>query len=175
MREWIDQYYPGTRLAIGEWSWGGEKSISGALAVADVLGIFGREGVDMASYWTFPSTDGAAAQAFQLYTHYNAQGDAFGDQAIAATADTSADYVSVYASVDSVSNDVVIVAINKRFDADVQATIKLNGASAGSANIYSLASGDAAIRPSGAAAITGSLLQVNLPAASLTLARIACG
>ncbi len=175
MREWIDQYYPGTRLAIGEWSWGGEKSISGALAVADVLGIFGREGVDMASYWTFPTVDSAAAQAFQLYTHYNGNGDAFGDQAVAATTDAAPDYVTTYASVDSTSGDVVLVAINKRLDADVAATIKLNDTSSGSVQIYSFASGDAAIHQSGSATLSGSQVQVNLPAASLSLARIARG
>jgi len=71
MKVWIDKYYPGTKLAIGEWSWGGEKSMSGALAIADVLGICGREGVDMASYWTFPPVHTPAAQAFAMFTHYN--------------------------------------------------------------------------------------------------------
>ena len=30
-------------LAIGEWNWGAEKTVNGALAIADVLGIFGRD------------------------------------------------------------------------------------------------------------------------------------
>jgi hypothetical protein len=175
MREWIDTYYPGTRLAIGEWNWGAEKSISGALAVADVLGVFGREGVDMASYWTFPPTDSPAAQAFQLYTRYNAQGDAFGDQAVSATVDASADYVTSYASVDSSSGDVVVVAINKRFDADVSATIDLGREASGAASVYSFGSANTSIRPNGTLALTDSRLQVGLPAASLTLARIARG
>ncbi|HRJ42652.1 MAG TPA: glycoside hydrolase family 44 protein, partial [Caldilineaceae bacterium] len=39
MREWVDANYPGTKLAIGEYNWGGLESINGALAQADVLGI----------------------------------------------------------------------------------------------------------------------------------------
>ena len=41
----IDAYYPGTGLAISEWSYGREMDVSNAVASADVLGIFAREGV----------------------------------------------------------------------------------------------------------------------------------
>jgi hypothetical protein len=175
MRAWIDQYYPGTRLAIGEWNWGGETSMSGALAVADVLGIFGHEGVDMASYWTFPPVDSPAAQAFQLYTHYNAQGDAFGDRVIAATSDAGADYISSYASLDSGTGDVVMVAINKRDDAAVPATIEVAGNVPVAAVVYGLAAGDGTVQPKAAASLTGSQVQVTLPPSSLTLVRIRRG
>ena len=47
LQDWINRYYPGTRLAIGEWNWGAETTMNGALAIADVLRIFGCEkGVD---------------------------------------------------------------------------------------------------------------------------------
>ena len=172
MREWIDQYYPGTPLAIGEWNWGAEKTMSGALAVADVLGIFGREGVDMAAYWTFPPLDSPAAQAFQLYTHYNAQGDAFGDRALAASVDASPDYVTTYASLDSSSNDIVVVAINKRFDADISATLRLNGVGTARAEMYRYTDGDTVIQSVGLAQVDGGMVDVTLPAASATLVRI---
>jgi hypothetical protein len=175
MREWIDQYYPGTRLAIGEWSWGAEKTISGALAVADVLGTFGREGVDMASYWTFPPVDSPAGQAFQLFTHYNARGDAFGDQSIVATTDASADYVSAYASSDSRTGDVVVVAINKRYDAEMPATFNLPGIGSRVASVYGFADGDAEIQPRGSTEVSTSTVEVKLPPASLTLLRIRRG
>jgi len=175
MREWIDQYYPGTRLAIGEWNWGAEKTMSGALAIADVLGIFGREGVDLASYWTFPPVDSPAAQAFQLFTRYNDRGDAFGDQAITASVDTSPDYVTTYASVDSHTNDVVVVAINKRYDVELPASFNFGGISPGSASVYGLSANNTAVRALGSPAAINAGLQVNLPPASLTLVRIARG
>jgi hypothetical protein len=171
MRAWIDQYYPGTRLAIGEWNWGAESSMSGAIAVADVLGIFGREGVDMASYWTFPPVDSPAAQAFQLFTRYNSRGDGFGDQAIAANVDTAPDYVTTYASVDSTTNDVVVVAINKRDDADVLASIGVRGNATVAADVYQFGLGSTEIQPA-AATQRGDVLEVSLAAMSMTLVRL---
>jgi len=56
MRDWVNSYYPGTKLAITEYNWGGLESINGALAQADALGIFGREGLDMATLWAPPSS-----------------------------------------------------------------------------------------------------------------------
>ena len=40
-------YYPGTQIGITEYNWGAEDHINGATAQADVLGIFGREGLDL--------------------------------------------------------------------------------------------------------------------------------
>ena len=56
MRDWVNANYPGTKLAVTEYNWGGLESINGALAQADVLGIFGREGLDLATIWGPPST-----------------------------------------------------------------------------------------------------------------------
>jgi hypothetical protein len=171
MREWIDQYYPGTRLAIGEWNWGAEKTMSGALAVADVLGIFGREGVDLASYWTFPPRDSPAAQAFQVFTRYSANGDAFGDQAITAKVDTSPDYVTAYASIDSSTNAIVVVAINKRADVDVTAAFDLQGNVTGNAEVYRFGAGATVIESVGTARIDARLRTI-LPAASISVFRV---
>jgi hypothetical protein len=172
LRDWRDQYYPGTQIAIGEWSWGGEQSMSGALAVADVLGIFGREGVDMASYWTYPPTDSPAAQAFAAYTRYNDRGDSFGDQALAAAVDSSPDYVTAYASLDSSRGDVVLVVINKRSDADVSATLRLADDSRSHAAVYQFAEGDPAIRDAGTRPVNAGEVRVDLPASSITIIRL---
>lgn len=56
MRDWVNTYYPGTEIAITEYNWGGLESINGALAQADVLGIFGREGADLATLWGPPTS-----------------------------------------------------------------------------------------------------------------------
>jgi Glycoside hydrolase family 44 len=47
----IAAHYPGTKLAFTEYDFGGGNDISGGVAEADVLGIFGAEGVYAASYW----------------------------------------------------------------------------------------------------------------------------
>src|SRR5204863_2203380 len=67
MREWVANNYPGTKLAITEYNWGGLEDINGALAQADILGIFGREGLDLATIWDPPSFSQPGAFAFRMY------------------------------------------------------------------------------------------------------------
>jgi hypothetical protein len=51
LRKDIETNYPGTKVAITEYNYGGGDDISGAIAEADVLGIFGRQGVFCANWW----------------------------------------------------------------------------------------------------------------------------
>jgi hypothetical protein len=51
LREKVAAHYPGTKLAITEYFYGRGGDISGGIAQADVLGIFGREGVFAATLW----------------------------------------------------------------------------------------------------------------------------
>jgi hypothetical protein len=173
LREWIDQYYPGTRLAIGEWNWGAEHDWSGALAVADVLGIFGREGVDMASYWLFPPLDSPAAHAFSMYTNYDGLGHGFGDRAIDVRSDASPDDVTGYASIDSATGDIVVMALNKRMDAAVASTIRVQKAPAASAHVFRFdPATSASIQDLGAVPLAGADVPIVLPPMSITLVRI---
>jgi len=61
LKQWAAQYYPGTPVGINEYNWGAEDHINGATAQADVLGIFGREGLDLATRWTTPAAGGSAS------------------------------------------------------------------------------------------------------------------
>jgi hypothetical protein len=72
MHDWIEDNYPGTRLAISEYNWGGLEHINGALAQAEILGIFGREGLDLAALWDSPAPDEPGAFAFRMFL--NAKG-----------------------------------------------------------------------------------------------------
>ena len=113
----IAAHYPGTKLAFTEYGYGGGHDVSGGVAEADVLGIFGREGVDMATAFLWPDANGdnlyqiAALQAFR---NYDGNNHTFGDISIhAVTTDVAGS--SLYASVASTSVDqVVIVAVNKK-------------------------------------------------------------
>src|SRR5207253_4684326 len=52
LRNWANTYYyPGTPIAITEYNWGAEGHINGATTQADILGIFGREALDLATRW----------------------------------------------------------------------------------------------------------------------------
>ena len=47
----IDKRYPGTKIAITEYNYGGEDNVYGGIAQADILGIFGKLGVHLATFW----------------------------------------------------------------------------------------------------------------------------
>ena len=51
LKSWVSQYCPGLQVGITEYNWGDEANLNGATTQADVLGIYGREGVDLASRW----------------------------------------------------------------------------------------------------------------------------
>src|SRR5207244_3894659 len=77
MRDWVSGHYPGTKLALTEYNWGGLEDINGALAQADVLGIFGREGLRLATIWDGPTPTQPGAYAFRIYRNYDGLGHGF--------------------------------------------------------------------------------------------------
>jgi hypothetical protein len=110
LREAVEEHYPGTGIAVTEWAFGGGGHISGALVTADVLGLFGREGVTLAASWSAGTYTSAAFRAFR---DYDGQGAAFGDTSVHA-ASSLPNEAAVYASIDAARPErMVIVAINK--------------------------------------------------------------
>jgi len=113
----INDFKPGTKIAITEYNYGGTNHISGGIAQADVLGIFGREGLFAATFWSLHGDANSqfASGAFKMYLDYDgANGEGrFGDVSIDA-ATTSNSQSAVYASLDSDDpNRMVVVAINR--------------------------------------------------------------
>jgi hypothetical protein len=112
LREKIDRNYPGTKLAMTEYYYGGGDHISGAIAQADVLGILGREGVFAGALWHLGRTDDRFINAaFAMFRNFDGQQGAFGDMGLAVTGGDPA-RASLYASVDA-QKRTVLVAINK--------------------------------------------------------------
>jgi hypothetical protein len=66
-KKWIEEYYPGTKLGITEYNWGAEADMSGAIALADSLGIFAEQKLDLACYWTWPPPKTKTELAFRLF------------------------------------------------------------------------------------------------------------
>ena len=112
MRGWVDKNYPGTKLALTEYNFGGMESMNGALTQVDVLGIFGRENLDMATLWAGPGSNDPGAQAFLLFSNYDGNGHTFGNISLPASSDDQS-YISIYAARDAGSSDVTILVINK--------------------------------------------------------------
>jgi autotransporter-associated beta strand protein len=140
----IDANYAGTKLSISEYNYGGGNHISGGIAQADVLGIYGREGVFSANEWPMSSNESFIAGGFLMYRNFDGKNGTFGDTSISAqTNDNAAS--SIYASLDSQNpNRMVLVALNKT-DHAISAAMNLQHASAfGLADIYRLTSASAA-------------------------------
>ncbi len=112
MRDWVNNNYPGTKIAIGEYNWGALDNINGALAQADVLGIFGREAVDLAALWDPPTSAQPGAFAFRMYRNYDGAGGTFGDTSVSA-ASTDQDQLAIYAAQRSSDNVLTLIVINK--------------------------------------------------------------
>ncbi|MBA3874235.1 MAG: glycoside hydrolase family 44 protein, partial [Anaerolineae bacterium] len=110
MHDWVNTYYPGTKLAITEYNFGAVKDINGAVTEADVLGIFGREGLDLATMWDPPSATQPAAYAFRMYRNYDGQHSMFGASGVQATSSDQSK-VSVFAALRA-NNALTIMVVN---------------------------------------------------------------
>ena len=121
MRAWVAANYPGTRLGITEYNFGGLESLNGALTQADVLGILGREDVSLATLWA-PGTAGQPwAFAFRMFRGPDGSGSRFGSTSVRARSRSSPtssrpnggqDRLAVYAAERS-DGTLTVVVINK--------------------------------------------------------------
>src|SRR6185369_817944 len=131
MKTWVANNYPGTKLAITEYNWGGLEHINGALAQADILGIFGREGLDLGTLWGPPDpvTQIPGMMAFEVYRNYDGAGSTFGEEALTSTSGDQKK-LSIYGALRTKDNAVTIVVINKTYG-DLTDTISLQNMTAG--------------------------------------------
>jgi hypothetical protein len=170
LHEWVGANYPGTKIAITEWNWGADDTPNGALAIAEVLGIFGREGVDLAAYWTAPKDGSPGAVAFQAYRNYDGEGGQFGSTALAA-ATTDDDRLSCYGSLDSVGGVVTAVVLNKDASAPAPVSIQVTNFTAVSVAGYQYAGTVNALKPLGSLTLDSGRLALALPPSSITVLR----
>lgn len=166
----IAAHYPGTKLSISEYNYGAGPDISGGLAEADVLGVFGREGLFAASMWEMSSTNSSFIfGGFALYRNYDGKGGTFGDTSVSLdNSDTvkASAYASVFASG---GGNVIVVAINKTTGAlKAGITLKHTATLAG-ADIYALTSAGATPQKgTGLTAVATNAFSYTMPAHSAT-------
>jgi hypothetical protein len=168
--------FPGANapgLSISEYNNGCETTIAGGVAQADVLGVFGREGVYAAAVWPLQAlTDNYLLAAFDLYRNFDGAGATVGDTAVMATTSDSVD-TSVYAFAHSDDpNAIDVVAVNKSASATT-ASMALAGATTfTTASTYVLQDGSAAVQPgapvSAACTSAGCTMTATLPPTSAT-------
>jgi hypothetical protein len=172
MKNWVNTYYPGTKIGVTEYNWGAEGNMNGATTQADIWGIFGREGLDLANRWTTPATGSPTYLAMKMFRNYDGNGSAFGDTSVSASVGNP-DQVDAFASLRSSDGALTVMVINKNLydssnpSATTSITVNLsNFASSGTAQEWQLA----AINPSNqtSAAIT-HLSDISISGNSFTL------
>ncbi len=170
LKKKIADNYPGTKLAISEWAFGGGGEISGALAAADTLGIFGAQGVDLAAYVSTSGSDEFVAAAFNAFRNYDGAGDSFGDTSVGAST-TSTSFAPVYASVDSTNPDRVVVVALNRSDTVLPTTVNVDyTTSYASADVYRLTAASASlVAGASLTAVSANSFAVSLPPYSVTV------
>ncbi len=120
----IDTYYPGTKLAITEYNFGGED-LSGTIAQAEALGCYADAGVYMASIWGGNPFQFAG---INLYTNYDGSGSAFGDMLVPTTTD-DVSLASAYSAIqDGDQGTVTTMITNKDMENAENAVITLANA-----------------------------------------------
>ncbi|MBN1396778.1 MAG: T9SS type A sorting domain-containing protein [Bacteroidetes bacterium] len=124
IQESIDKYYPETKISITEFTYGGEDDITGGIATSDVLGIFGKYGVYMASFWPVNDNTAYVQSAYRIFRNYDGQKSTFGDISTAAYTSDSV-YTSIYSSIKTGTNEIHLIAINKNLSASRTANISI--------------------------------------------------
>jgi hypothetical protein len=124
LKSWVATYYPNTATAITEYNWGAENHINGATAQADILGIFGREGLDMANRWTTPAASTPTYKAIKMYRNYDGNKSTFGDVSLATTV-ANPDNLSAFAALRNADGALTVMVIGKQLSGTTPTTIHL--------------------------------------------------
>lgn len=169
LKDKIAAHYPGTRLSISEYYYGGGAHISGGIAQADVLGVFGREGLFAATLWPMSKTFDYIKGGFEMYRDFDGAKGSFGDTAIKAANEHTVE-TSVYASVDQGKSDrMVLVMINRTASARTTGIQIWHDARFNTAKVYRLTAASSSPQPAGTISLTQTnALQYSQPAYSVT-------
>ncbi len=120
----IDKYYPGTKLAISEYNFGGED-LSGTIVHAEALGCYADEGVYLATLW---GGNPYQFSAINLYTNYDGEGSHFGDMLVPTKTD-DVSLASAYSAINGSDQGLVTTMItNKDLTKSENVTISLQNA-----------------------------------------------
>lgn len=126
-KKMINEEFPSLSMGITEWNTSyDETKVASGLYVADILGVFGQEDVEVATYFVKPTS--YAATAFKLYRNYDGKFSTYGDTYVEALT-SNLPNATVYAATESASQDnkLHVVVISKN----------MNGATSGSFTINS--------------------------------------
>lgn len=168
LRSWIDGRCPGVGLAVTEYRWGADDGTSSALAHAEVLALFGREGVDLATRWVAPEPGSRVEDAYELFLNYDGAGSRINGDSVRAVSDAPDD-LGTYA-VSAVDGSLWLVLINRSTEPLAAEVSVVGGWIPGDAPLYRF-DGANPLAAVGTVSLpsTGDIFRVALPGRSVSL------
>ena len=182
MKAMVNQYYPGLQIGCTEYNWGDEPNLNGATTQADVLGIYGREGFDLATRWTVakntnttPATNYVTYLASQIYRNYDGNDSTFGDTSVEADV-ANPDNLSAFASLRTSDGALTVMVINKQ-QGSTPVTVSLaNFSTSATAQAWQINSASqTSIARLTDVSIANNSISATVPSQSITLFVIASG
>lgn len=168
MADWVDEHYPGTKLSIGEYSFGAARHMSGGLAQAEALGRFGQNGLFAAYYWYQPEVDTPVYWAFRAFRDYDGAGSQFGELSLPTDADRP---VSLFASESADGDRNVLVVLNLSADEELTTSISVAGCDRTSATGYQYVGSVAGLEPVDVT-FNDDLIDLTLPPWSISVVEL---
>lgn len=172
LKELANRAKPGLKVGLGEYNFRAEEDISGGIVQAEVLGIFAREGLYSANYWTVPPANSPPSCAFKLFRNYDGKGSGFGKVMLKDSVGIQADH-SVFAAWDPDTKTYTVLLVNKSLWDAKQFTLqsKSFGSSLKSARFFRYSLGN----PKGLVEVPMNLqkpLTVAMPSLSLAMVEL---
>jgi Glycoside hydrolase family 44/Cellulose binding domain len=176
VRSWIQKNYPGTGICLSEYNLHKENPLS-ALVHAEALGVFGKEGLTLASYWGMGDWDKKDDPrhwpqfSYKMFLNYDGQGNGFGDDSLSTAVTTNTENLIAFASRRSKDNAITLLLINKG-TVDLVPTVNLRNAKASIAKTWVYKVNDMSISNSEQIAINSEYMNVSVPARSMKMIEI---
>ncbi|MBV9388677.1 MAG: glycoside hydrolase family 44 protein [Chroococcidiopsidaceae cyanobacterium CP_BM_ER_R8_30] len=171
LRQVVDQTYPGMGISVSEWNSGSD--LTGALFVADQLGLYAQNNVAFASYLDL-DIKSPPAYTYRMYRNYDGHGGMFGQTLVQASS-SNASQLSVYGAIRDSDGALTLIAINKT-SSDLTSGLSLANftpSSTGQVYTYSNANLTAIVRRRDQT-ISPAGFSATYPANSITLVVLNC-
>jgi hypothetical protein len=176
---WINSTYPGTGICVSEYNVpndgtnGNAPDATTGTQEADILGMYGRLGYQVAAYWVtlvHGSTHLPVWNAMAMYRNYDGKGGRFGAISIGAASPNKG--VNVYAASDSPTSPtkvwVMLVNVSGAAQSGLSVTVQ-SFTPSGSAQVYRMTGGAAPAADTAVTVANGAVTGFSLAANSVAL------
>ncbi len=161
----INKYYPGTKIAVTEHGFGGGTDYSGGICIADVLGIFGKYGVYVATMWKTGYGLFHSA-AYKLYRNYDGSNGTYGNTNVQCDS-SDIPNITCYASINGSDDSTVhIIVLNKAATAQTANVSITSSQSYTMGTAWAFGGADPTITSRTAPVLSGNSFSYSVPAYS---------